>query len=334
MESTTATSTTETTATTPTVTVHNYVRAESDHQMRTYVEKFSCFGRLAHARAAYDVHHQVTVRAQRDTLYSFGVFDLTSPPTVTLPDPGERYQSLMVLSQEHSITVEHGPAEVTLTAEEVGTRYALLLVRTFVDPGDPDDLAAAHRLQDAVVVAQDDPGRLDLPDWPPEEVAAVRNTVMQVASTVADSTRCFGRKEELDPVYWLLGAALGWGGLPATEAIYENVVPERNDGVTPHTLTVGDVPVDGFWSVTLYDGEGWMPVNDRDAYSFNNLTARRDDDGTVTIHFGGDPAQPNHLPIVPGWNYVVRLYRPREEVRSGGWRFPPPVPVDADAEAL
>ncbi|MFN3215857.1 MAG: DUF1254 domain-containing protein [Acidimicrobiales bacterium] len=52
-------------------------------------------GGLLHVRAPYDVHHQVTVRANRDTLYSFGVFDLTEPLTVHLPELGGRYQSLM-----------------------------------------------------------------------------------------------------------------------------------------------------------------------------------------------------------------------------------------------
>ena len=52
--------------------------------------------------------------------------------------------------------------------------------------------------------------------------------------------------------------------------------------------------------MTLYDADGWMPVNDLDAYCYNNVTADRNDDGTVTIHFGGDPNQSNYLPIVPG----------------------------------
>ena len=95
----------------------------------------------------------------------------------------------------------------------------------------------------------------------------------------------------------MLGAALGWGGLPAEAATYANVVPEKNDGKTPYTLTVTDVPVYGFWSVTLYDDKGWMPVNEYNAYSFNNVTAKKSKDWSITIHFGGDPkAEGRQLP--------------------------------------
>jgi hypothetical protein len=309
------------------VTAENYVRAESDSQMKGYVENFGCFGRFIHSRKPYDVNNQVTVRGNRDTLYSFGVFDLTSPLTVTLPHPKGRYQSLMIVSQDHSISVVYSPETVTLTRESVGTRYAILVIRTFMDPNDEQDLNDAYRLQDAVGVEQADRGEYAVPDWKKDEVERMRETINVVASTVADSSKMFGRKEELDPVYWLLGAAYGWGGLPASASTYLNVVPERNDGKTAYILTVGDVPVDAFWSVTLYDDKGWMPVNEYNAYSFNNVTAEKDKDGTITIHFGGDPEQPNYLPIVPGWNYIVRLYRPGQEILDGTWTFPAPEAV-------
>ena len=45
------------------------------------------------------------------------------------------------------------------------------------------------------------------------------------------------------------------------------------------------------------------------------------------IHFGGDSKQPNYFPLVEGWNYLLRLYRPREEVLEGKWKFPEPVEV-------
>jgi hypothetical protein len=36
----------------------------------------------------------------------------------------------------------------------------------------------------------------------------------------------------------------------------------------------------------------------------------------------GDGKVPNCLPIMPGWNYMVRLYRLRAEVLNGKWKFP------------
>jgi hypothetical protein len=48
----------------------------------------------------------------------------------------------------------------------------------------------------------------------------------------------------------------------------------------------------------------------------------------VTVQFGGcDGKVPNCLPITPGWNYIVRLYRPKPAVLDGTWKFPAPVPV-------
>ena len=310
------------------VTADNYVRAESDFQMKGYIESYNNFGKFHHNRKPYDVNNQITIRGNRDTLYSFGVWDLTSPVTITLPDTKGRYQSLMIVSQDHSIWSFYGPRTGTLTKEKVGTRYALLALRTFMDPNDEQDMQEAYRLQNAVVVKQADIGKFEVPDWNKEEVEQMRNTINVVAATVTDSSKMFGRKEKLDPVYWLLGAALGWGGLPAEAATYANAVPEKNDGKTPYTLTVTDVPVYGFWSVTLYDEKGWMPVNKYNAYSFNNVTAKKAKDGSVTIHFGGDPNADNFLPIVPGWNYIVRMYQPGPEILDGSWKFPNPKLVE------
>ena len=70
-------------------------------------------------------------------------------------------------------------------------------------------------------------------------------------------------------------------------------------------------------------------VNDYDAYSYNSVTAKKNEDGSVTIHFGGDPEQDNFLPIVPGWNYMVRFYQPQKAILDGTWKFPEVKPVAA-----
>lgn len=71
-----------------------------------------------------------------------------------------------------------------------------------------------------------------------------------------------------------------------------------------------------------------MSKNDLNAYSINNLTAKPNSDGSVTVQFGGCRKEiPNCLPIMPGWNYTVRLYRPRQAILNGTWKFPQAQPV-------
>ena len=74
-----------------------------------------------------------------------------------------------------------------------------------------------------------------------------------------------------------------------------------------------------FWSVTLYDDEGWMSVNKHKAYSFNNVTAKKNQGRKYYHPLGGGPKANNFLPIVPGWNYIVRLYKPKK--RDPGWKL-------------
>jgi hypothetical protein len=69
--------------------------------------------------------------------------------------------------------------------------------------------------------------------------------------------------------------------------------------------------------------------NPQNAYALNNITAKKSADGSVAIQFGGcDGKVPNCLPITPGWNYLVRLYRPRAEVLDGHWTFPKGEPAE------
>jgi len=62
--------------------------------------------------------------------------------------------------------------------------------------------------------------------------------------------------------------------------------------------------------------------HDSGAPSVNGITAQPNDDGSFTVTFGGRPDDPNNLSIMEGWNYIVRLYRPRLEALDGTWTFP------------
>ena len=67
------------------------------------------------------------------------------------------------------------------------------------------------------------------------------------------------------------------------------------------------------------------------ASSFIMIPRRNDtrDRHSVDIQFGGcDGKAMNCIPITPGWNYIVRLYRPRAEILNGSWKFPEPQPMN------
>ena len=88
------------------------------------------------------------------------------------------------------------------------------------------------------------------------------------------------RKNEVDPIQHLVSAAATWGGNPRKDAIYLTVTPPKNDAKTVYRLNVSDVPVDAFWSISLYNADGYFQKNDLDAYSLNNITSKKSPDGT------------------------------------------------------
>jgi hypothetical protein len=219
--------------------------------------------------------------------------------------------------------VFYGAGRYELSRDAVGTRYVVAAVRTLVDPNDPADVAAANVLQDRIGLELSAEGRFEIPAWDAESHNKVRAALLALGETVPDTRQMYGRRGEVDPVRFVIGAALGWGANPPSEALYLNVTPDRNDGSTVHELVVGDVPVDGFWSISVYNADGYFQKNDLDRYTLNNLTAAKSADGSIRIRFGGcDAAQPNCIPIMPGWNYMVRLYRPRPEILEGRFVFP------------
>ena len=311
------------------VTVDNYNRAESDASFAGVV-KAGAFAKLAHNRELKPLDQQTVVRPNRDTLYSEGVFDLDAGPvTITLPDAGERYMSMELIDQDNYVPAfYYGGGSYTLTKENVGTRYVLVLIRILIDPNNPEDIEQVHGLQDQISVSQGSIGKFEVPNWDHDSLLKVRNALLILGEGI-NSRNMFGAQGEIDPIKHLIGSAVGWGGAPEKDALYIATTPAKNDGTTIHTLTVpANVPVDGFWSISLYNAEGYFQKNEFDAYSLNNITSQKNPDGTVTVQFGGcDGRIPNCLPIMNGWNYTVRLYRAHPNVLDGSWKFPEAQPV-------
>lgn len=304
------------------VTFANFARIESARMFSAIAASAGGANRWNHFRVPTPIDQQTVIRMNRDTLYSAAIIDVSRGATITIPDVGDRYISVMLVNEGHYINrVLHDAGTHELSAQDLGSDFVLAAVRVLVDSEDADDIATVNALQDAFALSSVGGASFPDPVYDEASFTETREAILTLAKGLGGLERCFGRADSVDPIRHLLATAAGWGGLPEQEAVYINVDPRLPVG--EYTLRVDDdVPVDGFWSVSLYGRDGYFSENTHGAYSVNSVTGVRDPDGSITIRFGGDPALPNVLPLTDGWNYLVRLYRPRPEILDGTWSFP------------
>ena len=314
------------------VTKANYAVAETEVILGDYVRKIAkgtCgtgVGEFLHQKGAMDPKERTILRPNFDTLYSFAVLDLNSPATVVLPET-DRYQILEVVNEEHWIPLETAkPGGYQLTKESMGSRYVLALVRTRVNMQDPEDVKKAGAVQDQIDLQQAAKGEfVSTNNYDMDEILAMRADYnKRLAPEGVTSEMAFGKKGEISEEMRNFGVGVGWGGLTKNGAVYP--IPKTVDSTEPQTLTLKAVPSDprAFWSVTVYDKEGFS-VGEK--YNVNSAFAKENEKGEYVIHFGGDKSKDNYLDIYSGWNVVLRIYSPTESYFDGSWTLPQFQPV-------
>jgi hypothetical protein len=131
-----------------------------------------------------------------------------------------------------------------------------------------------------------------------------------------------------------LAARGGLWGNHGYEAAYPMTYTDADgrqlDGHNQYTLTFAqDPPVDGFWSITMYDlPDFYLVANPIGRYSIGDRTPglRRDGDGSITITIQHEPPADisNWLPAPAApFRPIMRLYQPRAAVLDGTWTIPP-----------
>jgi len=181
------------------VNVANFVRAESDVAIQK-IYALAGLNTWFHNRVPTPIDQQNVIRMNRDTLYSAIILDLSEPATIIMPEIGGRYQSMHVINQDHYSFAKISPGRYELTQKLVGTRYAYVIVRTFLDAGDPADVKATNAAQDAIKVEGGGSGPLDIPDWNIEQLEIARDALNTLAKLGMDNVGALGTKEEIDPI--------------------------------------------------------------------------------------------------------------------------------------
>ena len=305
------------------VNADNFARAETDRMFADIQRDAGGVNTFRHNREPASIDAQTVIRLNRDTLYSFAIVDLSGGATLVVPDAGDRYLSVMIVDRDHYVrAVLHDAGTYDLGEQAPGADYVLVAARTLVDPDDRDDLARVAEVQDALQLEAGSAVDFVGDEYDSASLDATRSALLALAAGLRSFERTFGSRDEVDPVRHLIGTAAGWGGLPVSEASYVGVDPQLPVGF--YDLSMHDVPVDAFWSVSVYNAEGYFQPNDEGRYTVNSVTGHRDEDGAVTVHFTppGGATEPNSIPLPEGWNYLIRLYRPQPAFAAGEWHVP------------
>ena len=277
------------------VNVDNFVRAETAGMFdRTLSLVDGKVNKIFHYRQPMPLDKQSVIRSNRDTLYSGAVVDISKGATLTIPETNGRYVSVMTVNEDHYINkMFNGPGTYKLTMADFDTPYVSVTIRTLVNASDPEDVKKVRALQDGISIKAESAKPYTHPNYDQASYKATYDSVIELSKGLSDTRRMFGKKEDLGEVRHLLGTAMGWGGLPESEASYLTITP--NLPVGAYQLTVKNVPVDAFWSISVYNKDGYFQENEYNSYSVNNVTGTPNKDGSYTVNFGGDPKSVNYL---------------------------------------
>jgi hypothetical protein len=205
--------------------------------------------------------------------------------------------------------------------------------RIGIEPGKSFDVAqVAAGVRKALEAAPSTAQRLM--EWKMATLARVANNW----SMNTDTMGVYGN-------YYLKRAIVANAGLGANlpeDAVYPLNLGDQNgrplDGANKYALHFDRntlPPVDAFWSVTLYDPEGYQVANPLDRFAVSSwMPFTYGADGALTLYLQsetpGKDKEANWLPTPKGpYNLTMRLYAPKPEVLTGKWNPPPVTKTEA-----
>jgi hypothetical protein len=311
-----------------TIPVHllNINTVETALQLDRYQKIAGGINTFSHNREMVPIDKQTTIAMNRDTFYSLAVLNLSKPLTITLPEADGRYMALQIIDEDHySPFVLDKPGKHKLTQENVGTKYAFAMIRTFVDPNNPKDIEIVHKLQDAVTIEGGGSAPYVLPNYDMTTYKALFSDLQKLIKYWNGDTRgSMGKRGTLNELTHTVATMAGWGLNPPSAAMY-TVVHDDFDPQKKYKIVVpADVPVNAFWSISIYNKEGFFGKNEQDAYTVNNVTGNKNEDGSTTIFLGACADEKyNCLPLPDkGSYYEMRMYAPKQIILDGKWSFP------------
>lgn len=308
------------------VTLENYKVAESDFAFGGTV-KLGGENKLIHLPVKeFDLSKQVVVRMNQDTVYSGAVVDVSKGASISLPKTDGRYMSAQITQNDHYVNDVFIGTGTYQIESDTDSDFVMVSVRTEIDLNDPADAEKVVALQQAIKLNVEGDKVFKQPNYNMDQLVKLRVRLANEALALDSLNNMQGARGTVDDHLHLLGTAAGWGLLPDANARYIGYVQEGGDGTGCYRANYKIPPFNepGFFSITMYDAEGWM-FNEKAILNKNNITFN--EDGSFDANFGecGNNAA-NNLPITKGWNFIMRVYEPKLD-QLETYKLPTPVKV-------
>ncbi len=308
------------------VTLENYKVAESDFAFGGTV-KLGGSNKFVHLPVKrFDLNKQVVVRMNQDTVYSGAVVDASKGVTLTLPETDGRYMSAQITQNDHYVNDVYIGAGTYQVKSDTDSDFVMVSIRTEIDLTNPEDVKKVEALQKQIKLDVKGDKTFTQPNYNMEQLETLRVKLANEALALDSLNNMQGARGTVDEHLHLLATAVGWGLLPDANARYIGFVPEDTSGVGCYSAHYELPPFSepGFFSITMYDAEGWM-FDEKAILNKNNITFN--DDGSFDATFGecGENAK-NNLPITEGWNFIMRVYEPKLE-QLETYKLPTPTKV-------
>lgn len=294
-----------------------YKVSESDFNFKRSLAK-APINKWAYQSDLSRVETQQVIRENQDGIYASAVVDVSEGATFSIPE-GDHYQIIQIIDMQNYVAgVVYAGESLTITPNELtyGT-HVYLNMRVPILSEEKGGIKETLRLQKLATIDAKSSKPYVTPDFvlPLKKTEELRAALIKdVKSGALTHTRHVnGTPYSSRPQDHLYGTAYGWGGLGLPDAAYWPFVNKSKmvDGkIQPSsaTFTAPDIQEErgGFWSVTIYNEEGWLA---KDVSAISDAQAKPNKDGTYTIHFNS-PGEKNNLETSAPFTALFRFYLP------------------------
>ncbi len=318
------------------VTDSNFSSAMADIYFQEVVNRGG-MNKFVHHRKVSSVDNQNIIRENRDTLYSWGVFDVKGGLEFTLPPSGDVYMSALVIDNDTYIVREEDydktgdigtyqaypdkPRTIRISPARAVTDFVYILLRTQTD-ATPEGDKLANRLQDKVVVnKQGSHDTWKSRNWDMKKVREKQQSyVPYLEKIVAEGTsKGYNERGKTEQFHHNFYSAVGWGGQLERYATYGTTPDIKDFGKDGAIVTIQQPPVDydrgGFWSYQVYGLDGYIKSNNS---TLNNHNTIPNEDGTITLRFGSKEVfgtdQNRADKPDEGFSVTSRFYNPKKKI--------------------